>query len=179
MSNIDSALILRARKMNSVYRCSGTRLNRPYSLSEHGFHVAELLYVLSARIGVVPTAQDMFLAMNHDMMETETGDLLYPAKNANETTKIAWGIVEEQISKIVPSLAPFEDEAISKGMSSEVVHSLFRFCDMLELWYAMKEERASGNLSNDVCRILSVAEHVLGQSEFSDLFDELRASYVN
>jgi len=175
MSNIDSALILRARKMNSVYRCSGTRLNRPYSLSEHGFHVAELLYVLSARIGVVPTAQDMFLAMNHDMVETETGDLLYPAKNSSETTKIAWRIVEEQIISAVPALAPFEDHAIHSKMSSETVHALFRFCDMLELWYAMREERVTGNCSPDVLRILSVAERILRQSEFSDLFEEIYA----
>lgn len=179
MNNTDSDLILRARKMNSVYRCSGTRLNRPYSLTEHGFHVAELLHILSRRIGVTVTGQDMFLAMNHDLMETETGDLLYPAKNLNETTKISWGHIEEQISHRIPALAPFEDRAIHSKMSSAAVHALFRFCDMLELWYSMKEERELGNYSKDVLRIISVAENVLSQGEFPYLFEELRADYDN
>lgn len=150
--------LTRARKMKDVNRCSGTRLSRPYTLDSHGAFVADLYYLFATRTGFEPTAKQLFYILNHDIMETETGDLLYPAKNLNPKVADAWDSIEAAIAETDETL--ITDVELSEKFT-ENEYALFKACDMLELWITCVEEARMGNNTLALRQIIATAQKIL------------------
>jgi len=151
MKTSDLELIRYVRKLKNVHRCAGTRLMRPYTLDSHGAQVAELFYLAAIEEGIPLTARMMYMAMNHDLMETMTGDLLYPVKNASPESAEAWNVVEREVARIY-GLEAFTDDKLEKALGPEA-YDLFKACDMLELYFTVREEIASGNTNEGIQEI--------------------------
>jgi len=138
----DSALFLikQARKMNNVQRCAGVSMIKHPVLSEHCFHTGIMFMMLAPQCGVAYTLKDLEFVFLHDILETVTGDLLYPAKHCGNNNDLMDEIEGNVIEKMCPLLAPYADNAL-KGDAL----LLWRDCDMLEFLATCIEDAKLGN----------------------------------
>lgn len=132
------------RKMKNVDRLSGTAKHRSYNLLEHSYMVAMLFKHFASKENVAYTMAEFDLVLHHDILEVETGDLIYTVKNLNSETKECWGRIEELVIEKNFQLQRYSDENIKSGLSN-LQYSLFKCCDLLDLWIFCKEEIALGN----------------------------------
>jgi len=77
------------RKLSNVRRLSGTRIISSYNLVEHSYRVLALFLTFFEKIELEVSANDVKAVMFHDILEIETGDLLYPAKGLNKKKSAA------------------------------------------------------------------------------------------
>ena len=158
--------------MRSVKRFHHEPTLRTQNLLEHSGMVA-LLFIYFAKYEAIEyDASVLELLLKHDLLETYTGDLPYPAKNHNQLTKDCWGAIEEAIiqdsaySDIdgCPLLRRYTDEKIKETLS-ERQYKLFKVVDLLDIWIFLKEDQALGNHTSACNRIIELCE-----SKVSGLF---------
>lgn len=131
-------------RMKHVDRLSGTPTIQRYNLMEHQYIVAQLFRIFAAQEDVSYTVQELDIVLNHDILETETGDLLYTAKNLNSKVKEHWESIEQEIAEHYPYLLRYSDEFIKESLN-ERQHALFKCCDLLDLWLFIDSEENLGN----------------------------------
>jgi len=148
------------RRLKSVDRMSGTMKHRPYNILEHQFMVAVLFRMFASKEDVAYDMQVFDLVLNHDFLESISGDIVQPTKNASNKTKLAWEIIERELVAIHPKLERYSDENI-KGRMTELQRKLFKACDYLDLWIFLKEEAALGNSSKDILDMISNCERLI------------------
>lgn len=150
------------RKCKNVDRLSTSIKHRNYNLLEHMYMVAVLFKKFAELEGVGYSLREFDIILHHDVLESETQDLLYIIKNLNEKTKEAWAIIEEEVVKVHPDLEKYSDENIKQGLNKRQ-HSLFKICDYLDLWIFCKEEFTLGNKSRPILKVIHKCEELIGQ----------------
>ena len=148
------------RRMNHVQRLAGTPKLRSYTLAEHCFHTG-IAFARFAKIEKIEYDINVLEAvLSHDILEVFTGDLIYTAKNLNESTKACWSAIEDQVANAVEGLDDYTDSSIEAVMT-EQQHTLFKACDLFELHAFLQEEFKMGNRDPNVMRIISTCSKLL------------------
>lgn len=151
--------INRLRSLKSIDRLSGVFKHRNYNLLEHSYMVATLFKEFASKENVPYTMAEFDLVLNHDLVESITGDLSYEVKNSSEATKQHWEEIEEEVITPHPKLSRYLDSYI-KGHLTERQYLLLKTCDTLDLWIFLKEEVAMGNNTVRVHKIITTCEEL-------------------
>ncbi len=137
-------MVKRYQKMRNIQRLSGHSKLRSYNLLEHSFMVTALFKEFCKLESIDYDLEVLDAVMNHDLLESETGDLIYPVKNLNEVTKNSWETIEREVTIKYTELAKYTDENIHKRLN-QIQLNMLKACDLLELWIFCMEERDMGN----------------------------------
>lgn len=138
------------RKMQYVNRFAGSNLNQSQNLATHGCLAALLYADLCEKEKMACTNKQLIFIMRHDIPETVTGDLLYPAKNHNSRVAHAWDTIEKTvIEEGHKELAPYL-ESEGRKVFSEHQWTLFKIADALEGFLFCKDEIQRGNISVEI-----------------------------
>jgi 5'-deoxynucleotidase YfbR-like HD superfamily hydrolase len=111
--------------------------------------VMSLFKVFCEREGIHYNLEVLDLVANHDILETVTGDILYPVKNINDETRRAVEVLEEAAVRLPQNkhLRNYTDEKIKKALNKDQ-HDMFKACDTLCLWiFCVKEYQMTGQSS--------------------------------
>lgn len=140
---------------NHVERWQGTPQLLPYTVSTHAYNCA-MLYMQLCWVCAKPIDLQLLGALLcHDNMESLTGDLLAPAKDASPEF---WDSIEEKVqeqwqtasgmpTQLVQIFLPIDDDF--QRLSAEAKH-LLKIIDMLEFLLHVQQEYKAGNRSNKV-----------------------------
>lgn len=148
------------RKMKLIERLSGTFKHRSYNLLEHSYMVAVLFKHFASKENVAYDINVLDIILHHDIVEVETMDLIYTVKNNSEVTKDCWEKIENDILKKHKSIERYSDPNIKRNLTL-LQHSLFKACDILDLWIFLKEEVSIGNKSKNVLEIIKRCEEII------------------
>ena len=144
---VEDRMKMHRRKMDNVQRLSGFKLIQDYSLTKHCFHTGLLFMEYSEKENLSWTPKEIDFVFKHDILETVTGDLLYPAKNYNIHTKLAMTVLEQELTKETAEfnyLKIYTDDHAEAWMNRDLL-KLFKAVDLLELWEFCNEELILGN----------------------------------
>lgn len=133
---LDARVVLRNIKRFSM-ECTIKEQN----LCDHGYNVATIFYILCDVFGVEITAKDLMIVMNHDFLESRTGDINLAVKMKSTKIKNAWELIESELSKDIPE---YVDKWIDENFS-EIKWKLFTFADRLDAYLYCMEEAYMGN----------------------------------
>lgn len=140
---------------NYVERWQGTPQLLPYTVSTHAYNCA-MLYMQLCWICAKPIDLQLLSALLcHDNMESLTGDLLAPAKDASPEF---WDSIEEKVQKqwqtdtgmfisLAKTFLPIEYDF--QRLSAEAQH-LLKIIDMLEFLLHAQQEYKAGNRCSKV-----------------------------
>lgn len=142
------------RKLKNIDRMQGLPKQRNYSLMEHSYMVTVLFRHFASIENVSYDMCALDIVMHHDIVESVTMDLPWPIKNHNSETKLAWGVIEEELIKTHFQLSNYSDTNI-KGSLTPLQYSLFKACDTLDLLIFVKEEQALGNNTKELREVES------------------------
>lgn len=156
--------------LRNIKRFSMESTIRPQDLCGHGYAVGTIFYLLCQGFGIHISAETLFIIMNHDYVESYTGDLNKLLKEKNDTTRNAWRTLETQC---VPGhLSDLTDAGISAHLKfvykdmSETLEKIFKLADSLDAYLYVSEEVKLGNT------FLSKA-YTHYEDVVSNLFEEL------
>lgn len=136
---------LEARKpLRNIQRFSMEYCITKQNLPEHGYHVANLFYTSCVECGLDVKAEELFVVMNHDFLESKTGDLNHAVKNKNEVTKTTWVMLENEVT--TAHLRKYLDQELEFTLGVNRHHILL-FCDAMDAFLYLREEAAMGNVS--------------------------------
>lgn len=134
------------RRMKYVNRLSRWPISRGYNLLEHSFMVTVLFRHFANLEDISYDMQVLDRVMNHDIVETVTGDFPYDAKNMNRETKELWEQLELQVVRMHLTFDRYTDRALMDVFTFQQ-YELFKACDLLDLWIFIREEQEMGNRS--------------------------------
>lgn len=112
------------------------------NLCEHGYSVGCLFYLICKMADIAITTEDLFLAMNHDFIESLTGDLNQIVKGKNEETEKAWVTIEDSVS--TSETKKFTDAQAERSLGKRKLEIL-KLADALEAYLYTTEELRLGN----------------------------------
>lgn len=116
---------------------------KPQSLAEHGYHVMNLFLIACEFTGYEPGIIELDKVLNHDVIETLTGDLNKLVKELNSTTMLAWSTIEEHVMREQsPKLNMYSDDTL---LFNNEFTKLLKFCDSMEAYLYCLEEGKRGN----------------------------------
>lgn len=131
------------RVHNNIKRYAMETTLRKQNLSEHGYGVGSLFFLLCGELDLEPTAEDVFMAMNHDFAETYTGDLNRLIKHKNSETKESWQIIEDQI--LPENVGKYSDFKLEEHFEEKML-SVLHLSDDIEAFLYCNEEYNGGNM---------------------------------
>jgi len=169
-------LIRQSRRMRSNIRFAGQRFLNPPNNMEHCQQTAALFIWLSRYFVITISIPAIDFVLNHDLFETETGDLLYPVKHAgiNETL---WAQIEANVLKKFPLMNGYTDETAQLDPKEKW---LFSFCDALEGYITSLEEAAMGNKIGRPESCIMVYEKALSEmTSSSSAYDAIGMTVCN
>ena len=70
---------------------------KPQNLADHGYQVMNLFLIACDFMAYRPTVNELDKVLNHDVIETLTGDLNKAVKEKNQITKEAWEDIEKEM----------------------------------------------------------------------------------
>lgn len=148
------------RALKNVDRLSGVSKHRSYNILEHSYMVAILFKYFASKENVPYGFAEFDYILNHDLLESVSGDLSYEVKNISQLTKDSWHTIEKEVIHLHPSLSKYSDSNIKQNLS-ELQFKLFKACDLLDLWIFLIEERALGNYTRRVQEIIYRCEELI------------------
>ena len=149
------------RKMKYVQRLSSKPLIKPYSLAEHSFYTAQLFAFFCEEEGNEYDGKDLELVMNHDLLETRTGDLLWTAKSLSRATVESWNTIESEVAK-KHDLTYYTDVNI-KSKLGEKKFKIFKASDYMELLMFVSEEISLGNNSVEIKEVYDNCRYLISE----------------
>lgn len=119
---------------------------RPQDLCGHGYGVGCIFFLLCKEFELEVSAELLFLVMNHDFVESYTGDLNKMIKEKTEGTKEAWSLLE--LESVPPNLRGFTDKLVEIKLkeAGENIWKIFQLADCMEAGLYCMEEIKLGNL---------------------------------
>ena len=187
--NLDSLQALQELTLgtNHVERWQSTPQLLPYNVSTHAYNCA-MLYMQLCCICAKPIDLQLLSALLcHDNMESLTGDLLAPAKDASSDD---WDNIEDKVQEqwqtdsrmsvpLVKTFLPIEDDFLHLSTDSQ---HLLKIIDMLEFLLHAQQEYKAGNRCSKVMSGLKYGGASLkrrlnaAQNEFDD--DDPENAYI-
>jgi 5'-deoxynucleotidase YfbR-like HD superfamily hydrolase len=141
------------QRMRNIDRLSGTLKNRQYDLMQHSYMVAILFMRFSKLEGIPIDMVVLDCVLHHDILEVITGDLIWPVKNFSAKTKASWELIEEEIVNSNPEFKKYSDVEMENTMT-KIQYTLFKACDVLDLYIFCMEEQTMGNHSKEVIEVI-------------------------
>ena len=144
---IEDRMKMHRRKMDNVQRLSGFKLIQDYSLTKHCFHTGLLFMEYAEKEDIYIRQKYIEFVFKHDILETVTGDMLYPAKNYNKVTRGCSKVLEQELTnegEEFEYLKEYTDDHAECFMPKNILQ-LFKAVDLLELLEFCKEEYQLGN----------------------------------
>ncbi|MEJ2248060.1 MAG: HD domain-containing protein [Candidatus Lokiarchaeota archaeon] len=143
-----------------------TRLNshltiQPYNVAVHCYYTGILFEILSDLCDINVSKKEIIYVYRHDILESITGDVLYPAKHFDNIVDTYWTNIENRIidSDRYEYLSFYNNV---KTFFNEDTWSLFKTCDILELFLFCKEEKTLGNSDKAMLHVYAnCEEHLL------------------
>ena len=150
------------RRMKNVYRYSGSVIANQQNIAEHGVLTASIFQKLCKMAGETITEKHLDFVMKHDIVETVTGDLLWPAKNQSEETSAMWDQIEQDVVFYqAPCLVDYlESNAVE--FFSDKLWDLFKCSDYLEGLYFLNEKLDAGYASKEIFAMIKNYRGALG-----------------
>lgn len=155
--NLDSLQALQELTLgtNYVERWQGTPQLLPYNVSTHAYNCAMLYMQLCHICEKIVSVQLLGALLCHDNMESLTGDLLAPAKDADPES---WDNIEKQAQEKwrkdhnIPTELSIAFLPIEENFTvlTKVDQQLLKIIDMLEFLLHAQQEYKAGNRSNNV-----------------------------
>lgn len=177
-TTISDRLNIHRRKMDHVHRLSGFKLFQEYSLTHHCFHTGLLFMEIALKENIPLLPDYIDFVFKHDILETVTGDMLYPAKNYNQHTKTAMIVMEGELTRQGEEfeyLKMYTDDYAEAHMHPRIV-TLFKACDLLELWEFCNSEVNLGNMS--VMPIVANCQELLEHCGIKTIEDRVTAEWI-
>jgi 5'-deoxynucleotidase YfbR-like HD superfamily hydrolase len=147
-------------RMRDVQRLSATAKFESYNLLEHSGGVLFLFLEICDREGIDVQVYEIKKVFLHDILETETGDLLYTAKNLNSITKENFQNLEDEVLADQPHLFPYSDKGIAKTLSAQALKA-FKEADLLELLLFCSRQSDLGNKDKRLQFIITNCKRLL------------------
>ncbi len=162
------------RKIKTIRRMGPVHIIKEYKLSVHCYYTGMLFQDVAKLNKISITSKEIYWVFRHDLLEVLTGDLLYPAKHTNDITSDAWSLIEETIVKDYPEFAAFTDtHAKNEIFHTEQSYTLFKACDLFELWLFCREEMKLGNKDEQVLEIVYNCQRWI-----PSIADKCKATYI-
>ncbi len=187
--NLDSLQALQELTLgtNHVERWQGTPQLLPYNVSTHAYNCAMIYMQLCCICAKAIDLQLLSALLCHDNMESLTGDLLAPVKDASPEF---WDSIEEKVQEqwqtdsntsipLVKTFLPIEDDFLHLSTDSQ---HLLKIIDMLEFLLHAQQEYKAGNRCSKVMSGLKYGGASLkrrlnaAQNEFDD--DDPENAYI-
>jgi 5'-deoxynucleotidase YfbR-like HD superfamily hydrolase len=121
------------------------RVLQPQDLCGHGYAVGTIFYLLCKEFEIEISAETLFLVMQHDFIESITGDLNTLIKNRNKETEQAWDVIEKEC--VPRHLEGFTDLAIREQLRAEDpnLEKIFNLADYMDAGLFCLQELGMGN----------------------------------
>lgn len=132
--------------LRSIRRFNMMPTIRTQDLCGHGYGVGCIFFLLCKEFDIEISAELLFLVMNHDFVESYTGDLNKIVKMKNEATQEAWSILESE--SVPPNLRGFTDKVLEAKLEAHGPNTLkvFQLADCMDAGLYCMEEIKLGNL---------------------------------
>ncbi len=140
-------------KLNNVHRLATVPLHQPYTVASHCYHTGLIFMDLCGLLRITLNPTTLEWVFRHDLLESATGDLIYPAKNFNEKTKEAWDTLEKEIAQNNNVLQWYTDEQGADLMSSDR-WNVFKCADLYELFLFCTDEYQLGNRHSGLLKVI-------------------------
>jgi len=158
------------RRLKNVDRLGIEAKLREYNLLEHQYMVAMLFRHFACKEDVAYDILIFDIILHHDIVETVTSDIPYPVKNFNSKTVECWSIIEQEVIQHHEQLIRYTDKNIENAMTPKQF-SLFKVCDLLDLWIFLREEQTMGNNNNECKKIIKTCEKLIkGKFKTIDIY---------
>ena len=127
---------------------------KPQNLADHGYQVMNLFLIACDFMAYNPTVKELDKVLNHDVVETLTGDLNKLVKEKNLITRKAWEDIEKELTDIIPDpIGMYQDNWDPREyrhgkdwyQQVETFGELWKFCDAMDAYLYCMEERKRGN----------------------------------
>lgn len=126
------------REGGMVQRCHTLPHHGSYSVAEHSYGVAQLIFTYCSN----PSVDLIQAALNHDVAERWTGDIPAPAKWLNYKMKEGCDLAEQDV----------EDSYDLAVVLTREERRWLKGADIMELWLWSLEQQAMGNLRAGLVR---------------------------
>lgn len=145
------------RDLMEIYRYQGKTLHCRRSVAEHSWFVSKVAHGLATwekqKFGVeVDIEKVLFLAINHDIVESYTGDILSTTKSMSETFRkglqmVEQSIFEDKILKTLPNSWGEDYMMVHEEMSSlsTIEAKIVKAGDLLDRVFECMDEIVRGN----------------------------------
>lgn len=143
------------KQLKHVTRLNGIPTIQKYTVTEHCYYTGILFDYFALKEKIEITPDDLNWVFVHDLIESVTGDILYPAKNYSENTKSLWTSLEVHLTEkngAYDYLNWYTDLQASYRMTRDK-WNLFKAMDLLELDLFCIEEIELGNKGVMILRI--------------------------
>jgi 5'-deoxynucleotidase YfbR-like HD superfamily hydrolase len=140
--NLDQYLNSR-RTLRNIKRFNMETVIQPQNLCEHGYGVTTLFYLLCKDLKIALSSKDLFLIMQHDFLESLTGDLNKKIKDKSSATKMAWEVIEYECGE---DLQEYSDKSIQKQLQDDDrKYQVFLLADAMDAMLYCQDEVRLGN----------------------------------
>lgn len=157
------------RRLKDCERLNGVPKIKRYSTAEHCFYTGIIFERLATMENISVSRDEIQWVYRHDLLETVTGDVLYPAKNYNDTTKKYMEYLEIELVKgEYRYIEQYSDSYAKKWFGGEA-WVLFEAADLLELFYFCREEIDLGNTNSIINNIYQNCIAILRDSIFESV----------
>lgn len=145
------------RNLMEIYRYQGRMLHCRRSVAEHSWFVSKVAHGLATwekyKFGMdVDIEKVLFLAINHDIVESYTGDILSTTKSKSKTFRkglqmVEQSIFEDEILETLPNSWGRDYMAVYEEMSNlnTIESQLVKAGDLLDRVFECMDEIVRGN----------------------------------
>ena len=158
------------RQLKNVQRLSGIKLIQSYTVADHCYYTGILFEQFIKDESIEVGRPQIAWVYRHDILESITGDLLYPAKNYNVHTSKLWEEIELELTNDLEynHLRIYTDYKAKENFSSEA-WELFKIVDWLELYLFCMEETRLGNHQAIIQKIIHNSANTLTSCKFKSI----------
>ncbi|MDR0454133.1 MAG: HD domain-containing protein [Deferribacteraceae bacterium] len=167
-----SQLLINIRKLNNIKRWSNEFLHRRASVAEHSFSVAQIAQMLGfieESLGGTVNWKALYRkALNHDVPEALTGDVISTTKNINDHTRETMKQVETQLvneALLDGVFSPFREEYLSlifDGKDSSLEGDILRYADHIDALIECLQEIRLGNNDPFAAKYVDIMKKIDG-----------------
>lgn len=155
--------------LKNIKRFAMEVIIEPQNLCDHAYNVATIFYLLCKDLNVPLSAQLLFKVLQHDFVETYTGDINRKVKEHNDATKASWAVIEKQ--KVPENLLKYTDEKLTEDFTF-TQRQLFEIADMFDALMYCSMEVGRGNNWMQIPKALCAKKIKSFIEDFSELLNK-------